>query len=177
MIKTAKRNRTLFTIGFLVLCLVYSCSNEPRDLDEFMVDVSAFNMNDSILKDGDYVEILGSSGNLTENHEIDFYNLVVVRCEETGDTVNVLVTTFYQADLNSPRTRFISNSSLMGKLIENTENAEELDGTNINDLKPRSFRKVFYDREYIQVDVTKYPTITGTLGDYTIEGDLSELGL
>lgn len=162
----------LFTIVLLLICSLCSCKSGPKNLDEFMIDISEFKMNDSILRDGDYVEILGSSGNLTEEHEIDFYNLVVVRSEKTGDTVNVLVTNFYQSDLNDPRTRFMSNSSLMGKLVENTEN---LDGKNIKDLKSKSFHKVFYDSEFIQVDVRKYPSITGNLGDYIMEDDLNEL--
>lgn len=160
--------------------MFYSCTSESKDLvdlDEFMVDISEFNINDTILKDGDYVEILGSSGNLTRNHEIDFYNLVVVKSEQTGDTINVLVTNFYQADLNKPRTRFISNLSLMGKLVESASNSEQLEGSNIRDIKAKSYNKVFYDSEYIQIDVRKYQSITGNLGDYTIEGDISELGL
>lgn len=167
----------IFTIGLIAFGSLYSCKSAPKDLEEFMVDISEFKINDSILKDGDYVKILGSSGNLTKDHEIDFYNLVVVKSEETGDTINVLVTNFYQVNLNNPRTRFISNSSLMGKLVENASNYEQLDGTNIKDLKSKSYDKVFYDREYIQVDVREYPSITGNLGDYTIEGDISELGL
>ncbi len=167
----------LFIIGLLAFGLLYSCNSGQKDLDKFMVDISKFNINDTILKDGDYVEILGSSGNLTREHEIDFYNLIVVRSEDTGDTVNVLVTNFYQSDLNNPRTRFISNSSISGKLLENVENFNELDGVNIKDITAKKYQKVFYDSEYIQVDVRKYPSITGNLGDYTIEGDLSELGL
>lgn len=167
----------LFTIGLLAFGILYSCNSGQKDLDKFMVDISEFNINDTILKDGDYVEILGSSGNLTREHEIDFYNLIVVRSEDTGDTVNVLVTNFYQSDLNNPRTRFISNSSISGKLLENVENFSELDGVNIKDIKSKKYKNIFYDSEYIQVDVRKYPSITGNLGDYTIEGDLSELGL
>lgn len=164
----------LFTIVLLLICSLYSCKSGPKNLDEFMVDISEFKINDSILRDGDYVEILGSSGNLTKEHEIDFYNLVVVRSEKTGDTINVLVTNFYQSDLNNPRTRFISNSSIMGKLVENVENTEKLDGKNIKDLKSKSYNKVFYDSEFIQVDIRKYPAITGNLGDYTIEKHSNE---
>src|SRR5690606_11917640 len=107
--------------------------------------------------------------------EIDFYNLVVVRSEKTGDTINVLVTNFFQADLNNPYTRFISNTSVFGKILERNSDAEQLNGTNIKDLKPKSYNKVFYDTEFIQSDVRKYPSITGNLGDYTIEGDISNL--
>lgn len=164
----------LFTIVLLLICSLCSCKSGSKNLDEFMVDISEFKINDSILRDGDYVEILGSSGNLTKEHEIDFYNLVVVRSEKTGDTINVLVTNFYQSDLNNPRTRFISNSSLMGKLVENVENTEKLDGKNIKDLKSKSYNKVFYDSEFIQVDIRKYPAITGNLGDYTIEEHSNE---
>jgi translation elongation factor P/translation initiation factor 5A len=166
--------KQIFTISLATLIL-YSCKSGPKDLSEYMVDISEFKINNKILKDGDYIEILGSSGNLTKEHEIDFYNLVVVKSVETGDTINVLVTNFYQADLNNPRTRFMSNSSSAGKLMEQASNFEELDGKNIKDLKAKSFSKVFYDSEFIQVNVRKYPTITGNLGDYTIQGDFSEV--
>ena len=134
-----------------------------------MFDISEFKIDNDILKDGDRVEILGSSGNLTEEHTIDFYSLVVVKSLETGDTVNVLVTNYFMSDLNDPETVFMSNSSVAGKLMERTFDAEKLEGQDINNLKAKSFKKVFYDREYIQVDVRNYPSITGTLGDYFVE--------
>jgi hypothetical protein len=149
-------------IGILALATFSSCENKVRDLEEFMVDISEFTINDSILKDGDYVRILGSSGNLTEEHEIDFYNLVVVESEETGDTVNILVTNFYQSDLNDPRTQFLSNSSLEGKLVENFKDIQ--DKIKIDEIEAKSYDKVFYDSEYIQIDVRKFPAITGNLG-------------
>lgn len=155
----------------LVVAISQSCTTGPKDLSKFMVDVSEFKINDTILKDGEEVEILGSSGNLTKEHAIDFYNLVVVRSLETGDTVNVLVTSFFQADLNDPKTKFLSNSSLVGKVMENSRDLNKLD--NVQDLKAKKYSKVFYDAEYIMVDVRKYPAITGSLGDFTIEGDLN----
>ena len=160
-------------IGFLVLGLFCACSLGPKNLEAFMVEVSEFNINDTILKDMDYVRILGSSGNLTREHEIDFYTLIVVKSEKTGDTINILTTNFYEADLNNSRTRFISNSSTIGKLLEDAKNFDQFDGTNINDMKAKSYNKVFYDTEYIQVDVRKYPAITGNLGDYKIKGDIN----
>lgn len=167
----------IVVIGFLIIVSIYSCNSGPKNLDDFMVDVSEFKFNDTILKDGDYVEIIGSSGNLTKEHKINFYNLVVVKSEKTGDTINLLLTNFYQSDLNNPRTRFISNTSTFGKLVENVDNSQEMDGKNINELKSKSYNKVFYDSEYIQVDVRKYPTITGNIGDYIIEGNIEDLGL
>src|SRR5690606_31674181 len=137
-----------YFIILATLALLLSCKNKPTNLDSFMVNLSEFQINDTILKDGDRVRILGSSGNLTEEHEIDFYNLVVVRSEKTGDTINVLVTNFFQADLNNPYTRFISNTSVFGKILERNSDAEQLNGTNIKDLKPKSYNKVFYDTEF-----------------------------
>jgi len=169
--------KRLSTTLFLSVGIFYGCSFGPKNLDPFMVDIAEFKINNEILKDGDYVEILGSSGNLTLDHEIEFYNLVVVRSIETGDTVNVLVTTFYEANLNNPKTRFMSNSSFAGKLIENISNLEDLTAENLNTLKPKSYKKVFYDSEYIQVDVREYPAITGTLGAFTIKGNTEETGI
>jgi hypothetical protein len=157
-----------------VLFLV-SCSSGPNDLEPFMVDLSEFRIEQGALKDGEKVQILGASGNLTKEHKIDFYNLVVVRSLETGDTVNVLVTTFFQADQNDPETVFISNTSLAGKLFENPEDLERVEGKKADEIEALKFDKVFYDSEFIQVDVRKYPAVTGLLGDFTIEGELENI--
>lgn len=159
----------LAIIGFLL-----GCDTKPKDLKEFMVDITEFNINNEILEDGDYVHILGSSGNLTKDHEIDFYNLVVVKSDKTGDTINVLVTTFFQSDINNPRTNFISNSSDIGKVFEQLANGEFNEDQNVNDIEAKTFDKVFYDSEYIQVDVRKFPAVTGGLGDYRVVSHINE---
>lgn len=164
--------KQFYIIAILSVSILASCKSGPKDLEPFMLDISEFKINNELLKDGDYVEILGSSGNLTEEHKIDFYNLVVVRSERTGDTVNVLVTNFFQSEKYNPRTRFMSNSSLMGKLFENTSEPKKLNNSNINQLKAKTYKKVFYDSEYIQVDVRHFPSVTGNLGDYNITGDI-----
>jgi hypothetical protein len=169
-----KNRKCTGAVFLLVLVLVVGCSSREEYLNKFMVDVSEFTIDNSLLKDGDYVQILGSSGNLTREDPINFYNLVVVVSEQTGDTINVLVTNYYMADLNNKRTRFISNSSVIGKLTERATEADKLDGINVKDLKAKAFEKVFYDSEYIQLDVRRFPAVTGTLG-YEIEGDLSEM--
>ena len=157
-------------VGIIFFALLSSCSSKSENLDNYLVDISEFNIQNDILKDGDYVEILGSTDKVTKDDQQNFYNLVVVKCEETGDTVNVLVTSFFQSDLNNPRTRFISNSSVVGKIFERSGDLEKLNGDDLRELEPKSFDKVFYDHDFIQVDVRQYPSIAGTLGDYTIEG-------
>lgn len=154
-----------------LVCGLFGCtgSETEKDLTPFMVDVTQFKIDTAALKDGERVKILGSSGNLTENHKIDFYNLVVVRSLESGDTVNVLVTNFFQAGPD-PETKFLSNTSLIGKAFENSDDLK--DGTNIRKMASKKFSKVFYDTEFIEVDVRKYPAIPGNLGDFTIEGKL-----
>lgn len=149
-----------------------ACNSGPRNLDEFMVDVSEFNIDKNALKDMEEVEILGSSGNITTEHEIDFYTLVVVRSIETGDTVNVLMTTFNLIDVQNRQTKFISNNGITGKLLETTPDPDANGKVNLKDLKAKTYKKVLYDTEYIDVDVRKFPTITGILGDYHTEGDL-----
>lgn len=155
--------------------LIASCNNEPKNLDEFMVDISEFQIDTTVLKDGDYVRILGSSGNLTEEHSIDFYTLIVVQSLESGDTINVLMTNFYQTDLNDTETRFMSNSSMMGRIVERNNHPDVFDGKKLEDVSPLKYDKVFYDQEYIQVDVRNYPAITGNLGDWVIEGNLDDI--
>lgn len=162
-----------FVFSFVLLGL-FACNNHA-DLDKFMVDVSEFTIDTTLLKDGDYVEILGASDKLTPEHEIDFYTLVVVRSKETGDTINVLTTNYYVPYLNNPETRFISNTSQMGKILENSKELSNLEGKNINSLQSKSFKKVFYDTDWIDLDVKGYPAVIGNLGEYTIEeGNINE---
>jgi hypothetical protein len=171
MLGTWKSSGAVF---LLVFFLVVGCTSREEYLNQFMVDVSEFTIDNSLLEDGDYVQILGSSGNLTPDDPINFYNLIVVISERTGDTINLLVTNYYMADLNNRRTRFISNSSVIGKIAESATEIDKLEGINVKDLKAKTFKKVFYDSEYIQVDVRRFPAVTGTLG-YEIDGDFSEM--
>lgn len=171
--------KSLLIISLSAMTLL-SCNDssvKQEDLEPYMVSVNEFQLNDSILKDGDQVRILGSTGKITEEHKIDFYNLVVVVSETTDDTINVLVTNFFQSNSNDPYVRFFSNTSLLGKIVEITSNGESIEKQKLEDMKVKSYTKVFYDTDYIQVDVRKYPAIIGNLGAYTIEGDISTLSL
>lgn len=174
-----KKKHTMKKIlSLLPFLLLLACNSDTSRLDKYMVAISEFKIDPEILQDGDYVEILGSSGNLREDDKIDFYNLVVVRSERTGDTVNVLLTNYFMADLNNPRTRFLSNTSTIGKLIEKASSLKDIEGKQLENIKPKTFKKVFYDSEYIQVDVRDIPAITGNLGDFSLEeGDISDFDL
>lgn len=157
------------SILLLSVAVLAACSNSPKNLEEFMVPISEFTIDNSLLKDGDFVEILGASGNLTSEHTHDFYNLIVVRSERTGDTINVLSTSFFMLNESNPRTQFISNSSTIGKMMENSSEVKESKDFDAKTLKAKKFNRVLVDTEFIQIDVRKYPAVTGVLG--TIEGN------
>jgi hypothetical protein len=159
----------------LVTCAIVSCTTITEttvDYSHSLVDISKFNINDTILKDYDSVEILGSSGNLSDKDmdKMDFYSLVVVRSLRTGDTVNVLVSNYFMSHLDNPITQFMSNTSQIGMAVDNIMNKSfkgEGENIDLKEMKVRKFDKVFYDKEYIQVDVFHFPAITGNLGFYT----------
>lgn len=155
--------------------LLSSCNNQRVDIDRYLVDISEFTIQNDILKDGDYIEILGSTDKLSMEGVHDFYNLVVVKSEATGDTINILLTSFYQADLNIPRIQFFSNSSTIGKVMERAKELKDLSNEQINNLASKTFEKVFYDHDFIQVDVRQYPSIPGTLGNFYIDSNSHEL--
>jgi hypothetical protein len=71
----------------------------------------------------------------------------------------------------------MSNSSLIGIFSESVNEIDQFRGKKVDDLKGKSFKKVLYDDEYIEVDVRSYPTITGNLGEFTFEGNLDETDL
>ncbi len=61
------------------ILLLISYNTKPKDLSNYLVNVSTFKVNNDILNQGDYVETLGFSGNLTNKHKLEFYNLFIVR--------------------------------------------------------------------------------------------------
>lgn len=150
-----------------------SCGG-PIDLKEHMVSLNGFKMDPYILQDGAEIEIIGMSDKITPEHKIDFYNLVVVRSLETGDTVNVLATTFINQGQNGAYMKFISTESAHGLILEAQSDKKDLNNINMNDLKPKRFNKVFYDKDFLHADLKRYPTIIGIIGDYTIINDVEK---
>lgn len=157
-----------YTFYLLVIILTLSCTNNTSKFDHLLVDVTEFKIDNSILEDGDSVQILGNSGNISRDDEITFYNLVVVRSLRTGDTINVLTGNYFMANMKNPITRFYSNTSPIGKIIDNASELSAKEKHHIDDFQPKTFEKVLYDTEYIQGDVKSYPAITGNLFNYTV---------
>ncbi len=148
------------TIAFLVLS---SCGSEDKNLEQYLVDVSKFKIDNAALKDGEEIRILGASGNLTNDDEMDFYNLVVVESLETGKVVNVLMLDYIFVDENNRDLNFISFETQTGKMYAlNASDAFE-PNANIDDIEIPTFDKVLYDTEYIQDDIYGNPTVIGGL--------------
>lgn len=158
---------TFIFLGFIL----FSCG-DSKNLDESLVDISNFKMDDAALEDGEDVRIIGASGNLTSDDKMEFYNLIVVESMKTGKTVNVLMPTYMLVDEYNREVQFYSFKTTMGRLLGST-GANGLDKNmekkaNIKDIQPPKFDKVLYDREFIQTNVYGNPTIIGTLGKITI---------
>jgi hypothetical protein len=162
------------TFFFGILYLILTSCGGPIDIEQYMVSPNGFKIDAYILQDGDEIEIIGKSDKITHEHKIDFYNLVVVRSVETGDTINVLATTFIQPGQNGSYMKFISTESKHGLILEAQSDKEDLNNKNLNDLKPKRFNKVFYDTEFLPADVRRFPTIIGIIGDYTIINDVEK---
>lgn len=148
------------------LFLLQSCGSD-KNLDQYLVDVSKFNMDETALKDGEKVRIIGASGNLTNDDEMNFYNLIVVESLETGNVVNVLMVNYIFVDENNRDLNFISFETEMGKLMGATGNDGTVKGKNIDDLEIPKFDKVLYDTEYLTEDLYGNPTIIGGLAIVT----------
>jgi hypothetical protein len=163
-----------FTYSIGILYLILTSCGGPIDLEQHMVSPNGFKMDPYILQDGAEIEIIGKSDKITPEHKIDFYNLVVVRSIETGDTINVLATTFIHQGQNGAYMKFISTESAHGKILEAQSDQKDLNNINMNDLKPKRFNKVFYDKDFLPADLKRYPTIIGIIGDYTIINDVEK---
>lgn len=157
-------------ISLLLLTAVSTLSSCGHNIEDFMVDIDKFQLNDTVLVDGETVEILGMSGNIPTGVEIDFYNLVVVRSLENGDTVNVLCTADFEIIGGVRRMKFHGENSEITKVLMNALKNEDfrelVPGQEIdtNTFKNYSFGRVMWDTEYIQIDVMQYPSIIGSLG-------------
>jgi len=150
-------------ILFLTTILLFSCGSDEKDLDQYLVDISKFNMDENALKDGEKVRILGASGNLTNDDKMDFYNLIVVESLETGEEVNVLMINYIHTGEGPQTLDFISYDTPMGKLAA-MDPAEVPKNIKVSEIELKKHQKVLYDTEYIQADVYDNPTIIGGLG-------------
>jgi hypothetical protein len=164
--------KLIFSIGILFSILA-SCIG-PINLEEHMVSPNGFKMDPYILQDGAEIEIIGMSDKITPEHKIDFYNLVVVRSVETGDTINVFATIYVHPNQHRKNMKFISTESPSGLILEAQSDKKDLNNINMNDLKPKRFNKVFYDKDFLPADLKRYPTIIGIIGDYTIINDVEK---
>ena len=156
-------------IGFTLLGFLLLSCGDSKNLEDSLVDISKFKMDDTALEDGEDVKIIGASGNLTSEDEMDFYNLVVVKSLKTGKTVNVLMPDYIYVDGGNRNVQFISFKGEMGRLIGATKSGSFEKGQNIKDVKPKEYDRVLYDKEFIKVNVYDNPTIIGSLGKITIK--------
>lgn len=159
---------------YLVLAILstttfLSCSSQYNPEDH-LIELSKFELQSDILLDGDEVEIIGASGNLTQETHGSFYNLVVVKSVKSGDTINVLMSSWAMLSTSNPYTQFVSVESTAGKLLDSKFRDELVKQKNvkIDEIQVKSFDFVFLDEEFIQIDVTRFPCIIGNLGRYEI---------
>lgn len=150
------------TLFFFISIFLLSC--ESNTIEENLVDVSLFEIDNTALKDGENVRIIGASGNITNEDEMDFYNLIVVKSLETGKVVNVLMINYIFVDEYNRDVNFISFDTPMGKLSAMAHKGDLKSGTNTKDIELPKFDKVLVDLEYLTEDVYNNPTIIGGLG-------------
>jgi hypothetical protein len=152
-----------FLSSLVFLLLACKPNTSTVDLDPFMVDVSEFKMDTTVLQNSDKVQILGCSNKTTKDQKIDFYNLVVVKSLATGDTINILAVNYFPVNLDNPEIMFTKENALASLVFRYIET-----GPDVKNLKltPKKITKVLYDTEFIQYNSRHLPTITGYLGNY-----------
>jgi hypothetical protein len=128
--------------------------------------VSEFSLQPKALKDGEKIRLLayfyGSS-----NAQNDYYNHVIVRSEESGDTCNILVPWdhgFTQTDGDSVYNYFDTENWV------NTLDTEKIP-PNSSDLRIENYRtkfpeykKVIRIPEYDNIGINSFPTVKGSIG-------------
>lgn len=166
------------TLAFFVLTfLIFGCGNNEKENDklsslinekeinrDLLVSISDFKMDAKILNDGDEIEVLCASESLFPSDEVDFYVHAIVVSQISGDTINVLATSY----LKVPDDRMTQYHSPMTDAALVFQNLDNIDGTNVKDLEPQKHKLVFVDPEYIQLDYTVYPSTIGMIGEFEI---------
>lgn len=129
-------------------------------------DVSGFSIQPNALKDGEKIRLLAYFYS-SSNSGSDFYNHVVVRSEESGDTCNILVPWnqgFTESDGDSLYNYFSP---------ENLINKVSVEGITVGtrDLRPEdtsatfpAYNKVVRIKETDHIAINDFPTVKGSIG-------------
>jgi len=150
----------LCTLLFAILGILTSChSVQYRDVSEFAIQPNA-------LKDGEKIRLLAYFYG-PSNSSNDFYNHVVVKSEESGDTCNILIPWdhgFTQSDGDSIYYYFSP---------ENLINKVNVDGISVGtrDLRPEDtaakfpeYNKVIRIPAFDNIAINRFPTVKGSIG-------------
>ena len=145
---------------YVILGILTPChSDQYRDICEFVIKSNA-------LKDGEKIRLLAYFYG-PSNSSNDFYNHVVVRSEESGDTCNILIPWdhgFTQSDGDSIYYYFSP---------ENLINKVNLDGISVGtrDLRPEDtaakfpeHNKVVRIQDFDNIAINSFPTVKGSIG-------------
>ena len=154
---------TLFLGLFSIL--LYSCSNQKNDEKEInpdhLINISEFKVDTIALHDNEGIEVLCASDRVFPTDDINYFVQAVVVSLETGDTVNVLVAGTINITESNRLSRFVSSNNDIAKVLQNLNNIE--DGTNVKDLEPPKFDKVYRNPEYISLKTSHFPSIIGMI--------------
>lgn len=152
-------------IFFLIaFALIFSGCNhydyKTWDIDQFQIEPSA-------LKDKEKVKVLYTSR--SPNVKVDtVYTHLIVRSEETGDTVNILTTAntpFKSSDVDSVFTYF-DEDNLIFKIAQ--IGAANLEPNSIIEqaekTKPIRYKKVWRDPTFDHLAKNTFPSVFGVIG-------------
>lgn len=135
------------SIGLLVSC---SDKFEKRSIQEFQLD-------ETIIKHGDSVEVIYCSGAPDFNQELDYYIHMIGVKMDTKDTFNLLTTSLFEVEKDHRYTQFIS---LEGK----ASLAADSVSLEVNDMLDKQIDSVISNIKFQIYEENDFPTTIGFLG-------------
>lgn len=157
-----KSRYKLLFIFSIIFFTFYSCSdNEKNRNGAFLVDVSKFKIDTTMLHDGDSVKVLCASLKLFPTDTISYYVHTVVVSLKTGDTVNVLASGSINITEENRITEFYSFNNKFALAMQSMNDIKT--GENSIIPKEKKYKKVHSDPQFIALKTSHFPSVIGML--------------
>ena len=155
---------------FGILVVLFAACSETYEY----WDISKFKISNDALTENEEIKLLYSTRSAGANKDLEYYIHLVVVSEKTGDTVNVLTIADngFSAQDRDKIFNFFTANSVMTKIMQT--GTENLDGTNVKDLEKielKKIDKVLRDPKFDPIADNNFPTVIGTIGTMTKNGE------
>lgn len=144
--------------------------------DEYW-DISKFQIDDTVLEDGEEIKLLYASNRPGNNKDLEYYIHLIAISQETGDTINILTVLDNDISRNDKDKvfNFFNQDNLASQVtsgivqmdMENLKDINHID--DFKQMEPPKIKKVARDPAFDKIADNDFPTIIGSIGIMTKE--------